>query len=498
MSRWTEAAVCAALGLGTSPLDVAYATVSTDTRTLGDGALFVALVGERHDAHAFLGQAAAAGATGAVVERVPDDAPAGLRYYVVPDTLRALGDLARFRRRRSPARICAVTGSNGKTTTKELLRAVLSTRHRVHATRGNLNNLIGVPLTLLALPIDAEAAVIELGTNVPGEVARLSGIVEPDAAVVTNVSAEHLEGLGDLDGVLREESAVLPWLPANAPAVVPDQPAALASRARVLSRTVRVAGLGDGADADLRASDVALDADGRVRFTWRDRQVQLRLRGRHNARNALLAFALGDAWGADVDAMVAAAEAVEPPPMRSEVRRIGRMTVIVDCYNANPGSVQAATRLLADMPRGEGRVAVLGSMLELGPTSAALHEESARDIAALGLDRIVATGDFADAFAPLATALGERLVRERDPLVAFDRIAPSLSGDETVLLKGSRGVALERLLPRMEEKWGVLHPHGEAFGPRGGSTGPGARRDASPSEHAPTDHGATGAADRDG
>jgi UDP-N-acetylmuramyl pentapeptide synthase len=238
---------------------------------------------------------------------------------------------------------------------------------------------------------------------------------------------------------------------------------------------------------------VTVDATGGVRFRWRDREVALGLRGRHNARNALLAFALGEAWGADADAMIAAAAVVEPPAMRSEVRRVGGLTIVVDCYNANPGSVRAAAQLLADMPRGAGRVAVLGSMLELGPTSATLHAESAVEIAALDLDRIVATGEFVDAFAGLAAALGDRLILERDPLEAFERLAPSLEGGETILLKGSRGVALERLLPRFERKWGVLHPHGEAFGPRGGHTGPGERRDASPSEHAPTDRGAGGA-----
>jgi UDP-N-acetylmuramoyl-tripeptide--D-alanyl-D-alanine ligase len=492
LSLWTEAAVSAALGLGTAAADVTFSAVATDTRALPADALFVALVGEHHDAHNYLLQAAAAGARGAVVSHIPPDAPAEIRYYVVPDTLRALGDLARFARRRSPARICAVAGSNGKTTTKELLRAVLGTRYTVHATRGNLNNLIGVPLTLLAMPADADAAVIELGTNVPGEVGRLGSIVEPDAVVVTNVSAEHLEGLGDLDGVLREETAVLPWLPANGIAVVPDEPAVLVERARALSPSTRVVGLSERADFDMRAENVTLDGAGGVHFRWRNRDVALALRGRHNARNALLAFALGDAWGADPDDMIAAAAAVQAPSMRSEVRRIGGLTVVVDCYNANPGSVRAAAELLADMPRGAGRVAIFGTMRELGPTSPLLHADVARDIAALDLDLIVATGDFVAAFTPLASALGDALIRESDPLAAFDRVAPRLAGAETVLLKGSRGVALERLLPRFEEKWGVLHPHGEAFGPRESSTGSGARKDAAPPEHTPTDDSRTG------
>ena len=256
---------------------------------------------------------------------------------------------------------------------------------------------------------------------------------------------------------------------------------------QLLARRVRVVGLGPDADADLRAEDVRVDAEGRVAFVWRGRDVHLALRGRHNARNALLAFAVGEAMGADVDAMIDAASAVTPPAMRSEIRRIGGLTVVVDCYNANPGSVSAAARLLADMPRGTGRVAVLGSMLELGPTSDALHRDSAAEIADLGLDRIVATGAFVEAFAPLATKLGDRLIAVADPIEAFDRLAPALTGGETILLKGSRGVALERLIPRLDDRWGVLHPHGETFGSRAGSSDPGVRRDASPSEHTPTD-----------
>lgn len=489
MSMWTEAAVTAALGLGAAANGPTCTAVATDTRSLPAGALFVALVGEQHDAHAFLPQAAAAGAVAAVVSSIPAGAPAHLRYYVVPDTLRALGDLARFARRRVGARVCAVTGSNGKTTTKELLRAVLAPQHVVHATRGNLNNLVGVPLTLLAMPASTSAAVIELGTNVPGEVARLAGIVEPEAVVVTTISAEHLEGLGDLDGVLREETAALPWLPPHGVAVVPDEPAHLAAWARDNAPAVRVCGTTALADADLRAEDVRLDDAGGVHFRWRDHDVALQLRGRHNARNALLAFALGEAWGVDERSMVEAAALVEAPSMRSEVRQIGALTVIVDCYNANPGSVRAAAQLLADMPRGAGRVVILGTMRELGPTSAALHAEVAADVAAHGLDLIVATGDFVEAFAPLARDLGERLLLEEDPLQAYDRVATRLRGGETVLLKGSRGVALERLLPRFETEWGVSHPHGETFGSRESRTGSGARRDAAPSGHTPRTDG---------
>jgi UDP-N-acetylmuramoyl-tripeptide--D-alanyl-D-alanine ligase len=393
----------------------------------------------------------------------------------------------------------AVAGSNGKTTTKELLRTVLSVRYTVHATPGNLNNLVGVPLTLLGCPASADAMVVELGTNVPGEVARLAAIVEPDAAVITTVSAEHLEGLGDIEGVLREESSVLPWVPDHGAVVVSDEPAMLAEYARRLHGSVRVAGFSDRTDREFHGSDLSVDEDGQVRFRWASRDVALRLRGRHNGRNATIALALGSMWGVDVDAATRALSTLEPQKMRSEMHRYGDLTVIADCYNANPGSVEAAIDLLVSMPARGGRVAILGSMLELGPASSDIHGETARMVRAAAIDVIVATGEFATAFAPFAEEFGDRLIAEPDPLRAFDVLASRLKGNELVLLKGSRGVRMERLLPRFEEGWGMLHPHGETFGSRASTSLTDASGQASeeyvpPSSNAP-DHGVDKGAD---
>jgi UDP-N-acetylmuramoyl-tripeptide--D-alanyl-D-alanine ligase len=468
---WTDAAVRAALGGAASVIPGegagAYTAVSTDTRTLDEGSLFVALRGERFDAHAFLGEAAGRGARGAVVERVPEGAPAGLTYYVVGDALEALGSLARHYRRHLGARVCAIAGSNGKTTTKELTRAVLATRYRVHATTGNLNNLIGAPLTILSAPSETEALVVEVGTSAPGEIARLAGIVEPDAAIVTAIAEEHLEGLGDLEGVLREETALLPALPAEGVALVADEPAILVDRARALAPRVRVAGWSERADASLRAEAVRLDEEGRACFRWGGREVRLTFRGRPNVRNALLALGLGVEWGVNVEAAVAALSAIQPPKMRSEVHRYGGLTVVADCYNANPASLEAAVDLLVSLPRGGGRVAVLGTMRELGPTSAALHRKAAESLAGAEVDLIVATGDFVPAFEDLAAGLGDRLIRVEDPLAAFEPLARRLTGTEVVLLKGSRGVALERLLPRFEERFGAASMEARGTGPDG-------------------------------
>ncbi|HUF49945.1 MAG TPA: UDP-N-acetylmuramoyl-tripeptide--D-alanyl-D-alanine ligase [Longimicrobiales bacterium] len=497
MSVWTEAAVTAALGLATrAGADVVYSGVSTDTRRLGAGELFVALRGAVHDAHAYLQQARAAGATGAVVEEVRADAPQELHYYVVPSTLTALGQLGRCRRRQLGARVCAVAGSNGKTTTKELLRAALGTTYRVHATQGNFNNLIGAPLTLLATPDDSDVIIAEIGTNSPGEIGQLAAIVEPDAAVVTGISAEHLEGLGDIEGVLREETSVLPWVPEQGVIVVADDPPMLAHRARAMRASVLVAGLTELADATLRGTDVTLDDEGRARFRWAGHSVALELRGRHNARNALIALGVATAWGVPAADAIAGIEALPAPRMRTEIHRLGDLVVIADCYNANPASVAAAIDLLASMPRRGGRVAVLGSMLELGPRSGEIHAEVARDVFGREFDIVVATGEFAAAFGPHRATLGSRLIVVHDPLDAFVPLAQRLTGSEVVLLKGSRGVALERLLARFEEEWGSLHPHGEALGSRAIDTNTGSREDADTAEH-PQNHNAARAAAAD-
>lgn len=461
MSQWTESDVLSALelavpvnvGNGSRPNAASFVSVETDTRTLEAGALFVALHGDTFDGHDFLAAAAEKGARAAVVDRIPDDAPP-LRYYRVPDTLMALGRLGRYHRRELAARVVAITGTNGKTTTKEMTRAVLSTRYITHATSGNLNNLIGAPITLLAARDEVEALVVELGTNAPGEIARLADLVEPHVAIITGVAEGHLQGFGTVEGVLREKTSLLARLPRDGAAVVADVPTALPVRARSLTRHVRVAGWTERADADLRARALRIEEDGRVRFGWQDRDVDLPFGGAAHVRNALLALAVGLEWDVDIDDALAALAALEPPKLRGEIRRTGGLKVLVDCYNSNPASLAAAVDTLIQMPRRGGRVVVVGSMLELGSRSEALHRRSAQALADADVDRIVATGLFVPAFKALAGELGDRLILAPDPVAAFEPMADSMTGDEMVLLKGSRGVALERLLPMLEARFG--------------------------------------------
>ncbi len=464
--RWTVIDVARALETGVpGAVDHEFAGISTDTRTITPGALFVALQGANFDGHDHLAQAAQNGAIGAVVSRVGANDPQGLVYFRVPNTLHALGSLARHRRRALEGRVVAVAGSNGKTTTKELLRAVLGSSLRVHATTANLNNQVGVPLTLLAAPDDAEAVIVETGTNEPGEITLLSRIVEPDAALITSIGEEHLEGLGSVEGVLQEELAVFDALRPHGIGVVADEPAELPAGAmeRIGGMRLRVAGL-DG-EADLRPDGgregIRFRPDGSTEWRFRGTPIHLPLPGLHNVRNALLALGVAAEWGGSLEAAARGLAAMKAPKMRNEWVRVGPLSLIADCYNANPPSMRAALDLLAQVPAQGEKVAVIGTMRELGDHGDRLHRELALHAAGLvghGIDRVVATGDFVRAFAEIDAELGDRLIATEDPLAAYEALRPSLRGGETILLKGSRGVALERLLPLMERDFAQAGP----------------------------------------
>ena len=439
MSRWPDAFVRAALALPGGG-GRGYDRIWTDTRTLAPGDLFIALSGERFDGHAFLPQAAAAGARGAVVRRGTPPVP-GLVLLEVDDPLHAFGDLARERRRQIGGPVVAVTGTNGKTSTKEMLAAVLRTRYRVHATRANLNNLVGVPTTILESPPDTEALVVEAGANLPGEIARYRQIIEPDITVITNVGAGHLEGFGSLEGVLAEKLALARGVPL---VVVGADPPELGARAQADGAVVIVAGLEAG---DRTAESVAIDADGLATLQVDGHAVRLPLPGRHLAANAMLAWTVGRELGLEPDAAAAALESLTVPGGRSELRRIGGLTVLDDCYNANPQSFRAAIATARAM-RGDRRlVFVAGTMREMGSHADQAHAEIAAELVALEPDLLGAVGDFVPALAPYATRLGDRLVTAPDPVSLGPALAARLRGDELVVLKASRGVALERILP---------------------------------------------------
>ena len=439
---WNARKVSEALKLPAAGWDHEYSGLSTDTRSLQPRQLFVALKGERFDAHDFLGDARLAEVGGVVVRHGTPRWP-GFDWFEVDDTLVALGALARFRREQFSGPVVAVTGTNGKTSTKELIAAALgATLAPVHKSEQNLNNLVGVPLTVLATPLDARAMVVECGASLKGEMARLRQIVRPDIAVVTNVGAGHLAGFGSLDGVLQEKVSLLVDAPT---AVVGTKPPGLPDAARGVTKKVITAAI--EAPADWTAESIKVGEDGRATFRVRGLDVRLPLHGRHMVANALVALAVADAAGVPLTDAARALEQAVIPGGRSEIRAMGDVTLINDCYNANPSSLMAALDLLRDL-RGQRRaVVVVGTMRELGGEAAALHREAAKSVMALGPDVIAAVGDFAAAFQELGSDTRVKVVSGDTPEAVAPALKELLKPGDLVLLKASRGVQLERLVP---------------------------------------------------
>ena len=439
---WTAAQVSEALGVpvtASGPLT----GISTDTRQLTPGTLFVALAGEHFDAHAFLDRALEGGAGAAVVRRGTPPV-AGLPLIEVPDTLVALGVLARARRRRLPAGapVVAVTGSSGKTSTKELIRAALGVRYHVHATAGNLNNLVGVPLSILGAPAGTDALVIEAGANLPGEIPRLRDIIEPTIAVVTNVGYAHVEGFGSLEGVMREKVSLVERCPV---AVVGTEPPGLAVAARAKTRTV-VAGAGPG--AEVHPDGAELDEGGHPRLRWGGREVTIPVTGFHQIDNAAIAVAAAREAGIRPGEALQGLATARVPGGRGGITNVGGLTVIDDSYNANPGSLRRAVEFARWLAQRRSRplAVVVGTMLELGPESDKLHRVAAEEIVAAAPALVGAVGAFEAAFSPFAGLLKDRLVVAPDAERLGPLLKRRLQGNEVVLLKASRGVALERVL----------------------------------------------------
>ncbi|HMH84629.1 MAG TPA: UDP-N-acetylmuramoyl-tripeptide--D-alanyl-D-alanine ligase [Gemmatimonadaceae bacterium] len=416
--------------------------ITTDTRKIGKGDVFVALRGERFDGHDYLRDAVRDGASALVVSRAPKLDTLGVPIFEVRDTLIALGALAHYWRRAWGKTIIGVAGSNGKTSTKDLLRAALSRSYTVHATTGNLNNRIGVPLTLLALPPEADVAVVEVGTSLPGEVAILREIVEPDIALVTSIAEEHLEGLGDLAGVLREEAAVYEGV---AVGIAPSAQPEIAEAARGKAKRVVVAGL--DANADVKPDRWEIGSDGLGVIEIAGATVRPPVRGLHNLRNAMLALAVARECGVSYEDAAAGIAGMPQPKMRSAWEQVGDVTLINDAYNANPGSTRAAIELLKGTGSGRQRVIVLGTMRELGAASEQCHADIAGLALASGADIVAGIGEFAPALEKHKER--ERVITAPDVEDLWPQLQARLQRNAIILLKASRGVQLERLVPHL-------------------------------------------------
>jgi len=434
--------------------------VSTDSRTTRAGDLFVAIPGERFDGHDFVAEAARRGAVAVVVaearasavaERLRAAEPRPAReplLLAVDDTVAALGRLAAYHRRQTAAAVIAVVGSNGKTTTKAMIHHILSGRRPGRCSPKSFNNQIGVPLTLLSAEPGDEYLVVEIGTNAPGEVAALAAIAAPDLAVITGIGEEHLEKLGDLEGVAAEECAILARLRPQGFAAVNGEAPQI--RPHLVSCTgVTVATFGRTADADVRVTDVRYE-DPWLHFRINERfPLRLRLAGAHNALNAAGAVTVARRLGVDFDEAAVRLETFVPPPMRNEILDIGPITVINDAYNANPQSAAAAIETLRQMPCRGRRIAVFGEMRELGAQAAALHRRVGALLRGSGIERVVLVGAATE---PMYAALtedglfGPAVERCADVAECGRRLAASVAAGDVVLLKASRAVELDRVV----------------------------------------------------
>jgi UDP-N-acetylmuramoyl-tripeptide--D-alanyl-D-alanine ligase len=423
----------------TSHAAVRFRGVSTDSRSLEAGELFVALRGERFDGHDFLRAAAARGAAAALVDR-GHAGPPPLPVVVVEDTRRALGDLARHWRARFSPALIAVTGSNGKTTVKEMLAAILRAHageRAVLATAGNLNNDIGVPLTLLRLRDEHRWCALELGMNHRGEIARLAAIAAPTVALVNNAQREHLEFMNSVQDVAAENSSVYEALPAQGVAVInADDAQAGYFRKRAEPRRVVDFGL-HGATVTGRYQLKQLSSEMRIRTPQGETDATLAIPGLHNVRNALAAAACALAAGVPAPSIGSGLSAFRPYTGRLQVKQgVGGLTIIDDTYNANPDSVRAAIDVLAACP---GPTAlVLGDMAEVGPQGPQFHREVGEYARAKGVNRLLALGE-ATPHAVAAFGGGARHFAALDDLVA------ALEA-KTVLVKGSRFMRMERVV----------------------------------------------------
>jgi UDP-N-acetylmuramoyl-tripeptide--D-alanyl-D-alanine ligase len=426
-------------------LGIPVTGVSIDSRSLAVGEAFFAIHGHRLDGHVFLGDAAARGAACLVVHALPDEVPANVPLVLVEDTTRALGKLAAWHRSRFVIPVVAVTGSNGKTTTKELAAGVLSTRWEVLRPERSFNNQWGLPLTLLKLSPEHQAVVLEIGSNARGEVAALAALAAPTVGIVTTVAAVHTEYLGSLDGVREEKAGLVRALVADGVAVLNADDPRVAGMAR--ETRARVVTYGHGSTARVRVVEdetglsFTLEADG-------ERQpVTLALAGRHNASNALAAAAAGVALGLPLADVARGLGGVRPVAGRCVWRRAGEVTILDDTYNARPVSVRAALDTVAARRHGRRVIVVLGDMLELGAISDEAHREVGRQVATLPADELIGLGRATQATVEAAREAG--LVQATHLTTFEDTVAhllKRLASGDLVLVKGSRGMRMERVV----------------------------------------------------
>jgi UDP-N-acetylmuramoyl-tripeptide--D-alanyl-D-alanine ligase len=443
-----------------------FEKVCIDSRSIVPSDLFVAIVGENHDGHAFISDVIEQGVCGLIVNRekardlpIPAWQTRHIACVAVRDTTRALGDLAAFQRARMDVALIAITGSNGKTTTRQMTAAVVARKFKTLSTIGNYNNQIGVPLTLLRLAPEHRWAVVEIGTNSPGEIARLAQMCSPDIGVITNVGPAHLEGLGSLDGVMREKGQLLHHLKAKGKAVLNADDRRVSKIAGRTKKEVLFFGLSE--KAAVRATAVNEKASG-ISFSLDLPQesltVELRVAGHFMVVNALAAAAVGHLLGLSAAEIKAGLETFEPAWGRMNILQTASgIHVIDDTYNANPDSMKAAITTLVSLRANNRSVFVAGDMLELGEQAESLHRQVGVWAATANIDKLLVTGDHAEAVAAGAQGAGmksENIFTGSQKKI-LDALKDFLRPGDWILVKGSRGVHMDTIVEGLK-RWAGL------------------------------------------
>jgi len=431
-----------------------FTGVSTDSRSTKAGDCFFAIPGENFDGHDYVSDAFAKGAVCAVVGKdIDSEKSAGKCLLKVEDTIRALGELAGEYRRQAGYKVVAITGSAGKTTTRQIIYHALSQRFRVYQAPKSFNNQIGLPLTLLGAAANDQIVIAELGSNHPGEIPYLTRIAEPDIAVVTNVHPAHLEGFGDLQAIIQEKSSISEGLKPDGVLIINGDFDRLVEACR--ARGLRFITFGKSDGCDYRTGNIRPDGQA-SRFTIDGVEVFLPLAGPGNVENALAAWAACSQLGLTIDDFAQAIETLSPVSMRTELLQIGTLTVLSDCYNANPASMRNALEIMANLdPTGQRReVFICGDMAELGGQAERLHAELGGNIAQAGVQLLLAVGKFAKIAAEAAQASAEYDLKIKcfeDTVSAYNNLHEFIKDYDIILVKGSRVVKLEMLVEKLNE-----------------------------------------------
>ncbi|MFN2477262.1 MAG: UDP-N-acetylmuramoyl-tripeptide--D-alanyl-D-alanine ligase [Chthoniobacterales bacterium] len=430
--------------------------ISTDSRTLQADDLFVPIRGENFDGHRFVEQAAQRGASGALVEeRWSGNVPPTFAIIRVADTLVGYQQIAAGYRGALPLKVIAITGSNGKTSTKDFVAAVLGRRFHVTKTEGNFNNHVGLPRTILEANSHHQIAVWELGMNHPGEIAPLAAIAQPDAAIITNIGIAHIEFMGSQEAIAQEKGELAVAVRADGTVILNADDPFSESIARRTKAKIVLAGAQSGT---LRATEIRQSASG-SEFTILEGahrcRAQLPVAGLHMVQNAMLAIAAGRAFGVSLEDCAAGLASAPLTKARLQLRDINGVQVLDDSYNANPDSVKAALRTLVELETEGRRVAVLGAMGELGSESARSHREVGEAAAAFRIDQLITVGDLGAEIAAAARAAGlENVLNVATTSEAAEFLAANVAAGDLVLVKGSRAARMERVL----EEWSNQQP----------------------------------------